>query len=298
MARPGLTQHRKFRRLARALDASFVGLGRVLARGYLELLWDSCYESGEEYVGTADDIETLVGWTGESGMLTRALVEAGLPEGVGFLEPVDGTGYRVHDLWHHAPEYVGKRRKRELERQRKEAPLMERRVSDRRTEPSGGQWPPSPSSQAGHGETPSPSPSPSHEPSSDSAEASSALASKPFLVFPTSGPVNAWTLTEGQVARWAELYPAVDIRAEARKALAWVEANRSRRKTAVGMPRFFVAWLGRANDRGGQPPRVPDRQDVAVVSHAWVCPHEPRCNARHQCHVKQQIEAHKRQAAS
>jgi hypothetical protein len=54
-------------------------------------------------------------------MLTQALVEAGAPEGQGFIEPVsDAVGgavaYRVHDLWHHAPDYVSNRRARETER--------------------------------------------------------------------------------------------------------------------------------------------------------------------------------------
>lgn len=31
--------------------------------------------------------------------------------------------------------------------------------------------------------------------------------------------------------------------------------------------------------------------------YVWVCPHEQKCNGRHQCHVKQQIEAHKKGAA-
>jgi hypothetical protein len=262
MARPGLTGHRKFRRLVRALDAAFPGqaIGRPIARGYLELLWDSCYESGEEYVGTADDIETLVGWTGERGMLTRALVEAGAPEGDGFLEPVDGTdGFRVHDLWHHAPDYVGKRRKRELERQQKSGP-----ASDRRTAPNGAGSGAFQFSQSEDGRTPSPSPSPSHSPSpphggkNASAEPNSAPAPRRpfegcagvFLVFPTIGPVREFPLSEAQVAEWAALYSVIDVRLECRKALAWLKANPGRQKTARGMTRFLNSWLARAVDSG------------------------------------------------
>jgi hypothetical protein len=60
-----------------------------------------------------------------------------------------------------------------------------------------------------------------------------------------------WELTFAQVDEWAGLYPGLDVVAEAAKALAWVKANN--RKTAKGMPRFLVSWLGRATNgaRGG-----------------------------------------------
>lgn len=244
MARPGLTGHRKFRRLSRILGST------ILARGTLELLWDSCYESGEDYVGTADDIENLVGWTGEHGMLTRALVEAGAPEGHGFLEPAsDAVGgavaYRVHDLWHHAPDYVAKRRRRELERQEKEAPPK----IERRSAPRGGQCSPTSDWLDGVERTPSPSPSPS--PSPEGKNASAEASSAPFLEFPVIGPgPERWPLSEAQVAEWAVLYPGLDVRGEARKAFAWLQANAGRRKTVKGMARFLVSWLGRAVDSG------------------------------------------------
>ena len=160
MARPGLTTHRKFRRLARALGSP------LIARGALELLWESCYECGNDYVGTAGDLEALVGWDGTPGTLAQALVDAGAPEGHGFIEPVQAdasgcTTYKVHDLWHHAPDYVAKRRKREMERQKRVAPSVKRR----RTAPNGGHCPPSRDRQTGVDRTPSPSPAPSPAPS-------------------------------------------------------------------------------------------------------------------------------------
>ena len=44
MGRPELSHHRKFRRLARDLNSD------AIARGCLELLWDSCYENGDDYL--------------------------------------------------------------------------------------------------------------------------------------------------------------------------------------------------------------------------------------------------------
>ena len=72
------------------------------------------------------------------------------------------------------------------------------------------------------------------------------------LSFPCvgTGP-GSWDLNEEQVARWMVAYPALDVLAECRKALAWIEASPTRRKTAGGMKRFLVGWLNRATDRGG-----------------------------------------------
>ena len=71
-----------------------------------------------------------------------------------------------------------------------------------------------------------------------------------FLTFPVAGAPGTWNLTVPQVDEWSELYPSIDIRAECRKALAWVKANN--KKTAKGMPKFLVFWLGKAtNDLRG-----------------------------------------------
>jgi len=74
------------------------------------------------------------------------------------------------------------------------------------------------------------------------------------LVFPCAGKAAEWPLTQRQIDAWVAAYPGVDVMAECRKAWAWVEASPKRRKTAAGMPRFLVAWLNRATDRG--PPRT------------------------------------------
>lgn len=299
MARPGLTAHRKFRRLARLLKSP------ILARGALELLWDSCYEAGEDYVGTSEDIETLIGWEGERGLITRALVEAGAPEGYGFIEPVSDTvngavAYRVHDLWHHAPDYVAKRRKREQERQQKADPSPVRR-----TAPNGGHWPPTSDCQIEIGRTPSPSPSPAPSPSHTQKNVSSEASSEPpsagrgsvesrpsgegktppFLDFPVIGTGSqTWSLSVATVTEWERLYPGVDVRGAMRKAVAWLKANEHRRKTAKGMERFLVSWLNREADRGrrtehpGVPPSLLEYE-------AWRCPHDPPCPHRAACAI-------------
>lgn len=241
MARPTLMTHRKFSRLARVLGS------RLIARGALEILWDFCYEAGTDYVGTAEDIESLVGWSGQPGEFAAALVSAGAPEGYGFIEPIDSaTGdaatYRVHDLWHHAPDYVAKRRKRELDRLGRVDPAVDRRVA-----PNGGQCPETQNSLIEVDGTPAPARAPALAPARALETDSSVL-----LVFPTVGKGGTeWRLRRAQIQEWATAYPNLDVLGECRKALAWLNANPGRRKTTRGMPTFLVTWLNRTVDRRG-----------------------------------------------
>lgn len=114
MARPTLNGHPKFAHLA-----GLVG-GRGPARGYLELIWDAAYACGEPVIGDARKVEAVADWRGARGELVTALVESG------FLDVVqtDANGkhlqtFAVHDLEHHAPDYVLKRWQREAERKAK-----------------------------------------------------------------------------------------------------------------------------------------------------------------------------------
>lgn len=111
MGRPGLSQNKKFRRLSLLLG------GAPLARGYLELMWDSAYEAGDEVMGDVLDVELAAQWPGNQGELVNAMVQTG------FLEDHEGV-YWVHDFWHHAPAYVRKRRQREDERRTKVDPCL------------------------------------------------------------------------------------------------------------------------------------------------------------------------------
>jgi hypothetical protein len=76
-----------------------------------------------------------------------------------------------------------------------------------------------------------------------------ALEGRPELVFPVSGTSAArtWVLTAQQIAAWERAYPGVDVMAECRRALAYVEVNT--KKTARGMPRYLVAWLNRTTNQ-------------------------------------------------
>lgn len=114
MARITLSTHWKFQRLARALG------GKVLARGVLETLWEPCWVAGDAYCGTAADIEALCEWKGEAGALTKALLMEDAKD-AGFIEVYEGRvrtakerHYQIHDFLDHCPEYVRRRRDREM----------------------------------------------------------------------------------------------------------------------------------------------------------------------------------------
>lgn len=105
MARVSLFEHRKFKRLSVALRS------RALALGSLELIWHGCYQTADDYVGDAVDVEAAADWRGKVGALTSALEIAGFIE-----RDPDRDGYRVHDLFQHAPQHVRERFERELAR--------------------------------------------------------------------------------------------------------------------------------------------------------------------------------------
>ena len=113
MGRPGLGVNPKFRRLSMVLGS------RATARGSLELLWETGYESGNDEIGDVVDVELACDWHGEPGTLCDALLECGGNDKKGFLEPIpEKPGrFRIHDLFDHAPRYVNDRVKRELERE-------------------------------------------------------------------------------------------------------------------------------------------------------------------------------------
>jgi hypothetical protein len=104
MGRPGLTRNPKFRRLADALGS------KIVARGALELLWDVVYETAQEVVGDALDVELAAEWEGDRGALAAALVSAG------FVDVLDDGRLAIHDLWSNCPAYVLARARREEER--------------------------------------------------------------------------------------------------------------------------------------------------------------------------------------
>lgn len=85
-------------------------------------------------------------------------------------------------------------------------------------------------------------------------------SSEPLKKAPSSSPVfidlplnngSLYSVTEDQVSKWSELYPAVDVRQQLRAMWGWCDSNPSKRKTSTGITRFINSWLAREQDRGG-----------------------------------------------
>lgn len=104
--------------------------------------------------------------------------------------------------------------------------------------------------------------SPQQPPTHSREERQVEPAEPAVLTFPCHGAARSWDLTAGYVAELSALYPALDVVAECRKALAWCGANPAKQKTAGGMKRFLVNWLNAAQNSGRAAPRA-DAQHAA-----------------------------------
>jgi len=113
------------------------------------------------------------------------------------------------------------------------------------------------------------------EDSSEPAQADSepegaemASPTPPILEFVTVGAKSRWGVYEAHIDEWRRAFPSLNILGELYRAKAWLDANPTRRKTAKGMPRFIVAWLGRANDRGAsaQAPKIDLMRSPAAIA--------------------------------
>lgn len=67
------------------------------------------------------------------------------------------------------------------------------------------------------------------------------------IFFDYDGDSKLHGITPEQIAYWQEMYPALDVEAELKKASSWLDGNRKNRKTDV--KRYLVNWLSRAQDR-------------------------------------------------
>ena len=58
-----------------------------------------------------------------------------------------------------------------------------------------------------------------------------------------------YSIYQGDIDGWKDLYPAVDILQELRKMKGWLDSNPAKRKTQRGIKRFINGWLAREQDR-------------------------------------------------
>ena len=128
---------------------------------------------------------------------------------------------------------------------------------------------------------PEPEPEPEPNPSSEDgaepfADGSAPAAPAPVLTIPTNRKGEEFPVTQDQIDRYRETYPAVDVLQEITQLRSWSIDNSTRRKTYRGMSGFLNRNLARAQDRGGgarasPPPRTREQHlaeikaDVAMV---------------------------------
>jgi len=269
MARPGLIEHRKFRRFC-----ALLGEPEAHALGLLEFIWRVAYETASPYLGDAVDVEAAARWTGEPGRCLRALAGAGGCDArdagdagaggagagrarPGFIEPVEGMPghWQVHDLEDHAPDYVRKRLRRETARRSEVRALSGKREAGRFGADSAPR-------EKGTDDTPT-----GQRPVSDRSESAfravqssseqssrKSVGADSVLVMPCKAGrrtrSSEWPLESALVRELEESFPGVDVVVELRKAKGWLETNPQKRKTFDGMSRFCWRWLSRANDSG------------------------------------------------
>jgi hypothetical protein len=113
------------------------------AVGVLEIIWHHAYQDGDPRLGTAEDVEFMVGWDAQAGTCAAALVECG------FLDADANGELSVHDLEDHAPDYVKARARKERQRKKSRTSHVTVTVGDRDCHP-----------------TPAPAPAPAPAPSS------------------------------------------------------------------------------------------------------------------------------------
>jgi hypothetical protein len=224
--------------------------------GYLELLWLGGHDRGDAYLGDAVDVELAAKYPHQPGKLCKALLECR------FIDEIEPGKFQIHDLDENAPEYV-RTRMRVRRHRAKKATETEPNASESDdvlrycnvTETL-------PSVTVTHSNTTQHNTNTektSNEVSSVCSEPQAArepAASKPIeektiLTFPTSGKgAKEWHLIESKLAEFREAFPALDVYAECRKALCWVNANPGNKKTASGMARFLFGWLSRSQNKG------------------------------------------------
>jgi hypothetical protein len=74
-----------------------------------------------------------------------------------------------------------------------------------------------------------------------------AESDKAFSLSATDG---IYSVTNENIVHWHELYPAVDILSQLRSMEGWLWANKTRKKTLRGMPRFINSWLDDKQNKG------------------------------------------------
>lgn len=232
----GLPQHHKLGRLARTLGSPRAHVGWSLV-----VLWSWAAKNREDgNLGglDAEELAEISAWDGDPDAWRAALLRARL------IDESDNGDLEIHGWIERQP--LLKRRDWRSQKQRVRttgrardvhATATRRASTDRQTDKQTDK-------QKEDCAEPPKKPAASAPPPADSLLEFTTIGNGPCL----------WHLTRAQVEKWAIAFPGVDVLAEARKALAWLDAHPTRRKTARGMPGMLVRWLTREqNESRGLP---------------------------------------------
>ncbi len=254
----------KLMRLKRAL-----GLTQYQAVGLLECLWHfTAHNTPDGGIGryTDDDIAAVLEWENAAAELIGALIESGWID-----RHQDGSLW-VHDWLDHCPSWVKGVAANKIAR--------EKNVCGTKCGTK------SPTKYPTKSDTKSPTKSSTESPTESTTSVATTL---PFLTLPyltkeeihLPGPEatglprpegeilkapladgSTWTISQPMLEDWTRSFPGLEVRAQILGAVAWLEANPKKRKTAKGMPRFITSWLLRTVSR---PVKAPPSHDLSQI---------------------------------
>ncbi|MBP8176826.1 MAG: hypothetical protein KAX77_03585 [Xanthomonadales bacterium] len=231
----GLPQHPKTRKLIRRLGPA-AGWSLVCL-----FLWTAQNRHDGDLAGLSDeDLEIAADWTGDAGALVKALVE------VRFLDGDEGTR-AIHDWTQHNP-WAASRGQRVEAAKRAAAARWGTDLDAGRMRGASAPYAEVPKPQC---PPPTPTPTPKRSPSDSCPEPQAAAGRKVVGTMPTLGG-GEWGVTQVLLDGWTAAYPGIDVKAELRKAKAWLLSNPTNAKTARGMGRFCNGWLERAQNAVGR----------------------------------------------
>lgn len=92
------------------------------------------------------------------------------------------------------------------------------------------------------------------EPEPDAPAQPEKAAEKSGLLIPLNDN-TVYDVPLDKIKMWEHTYPAVDVRQEILKMIAWCHSNPAKKKTKRGVDRFINSWLDREQNKGGSSTR-------------------------------------------
>lgn len=248
--------------------ATTLGIPDAQAAGHLAKLWSwalTAAPDGDVSDFEPEELERRVKWTGEHGRLYAALIDDRERPRHRFLDRTQDGLIIIHDFDEHSEGFKRATQKREYRRKRREFGPGQPRVADASeivaSDQRGSERIREDQNRAERSRaegTPDATVSSQTPPVAlqlvlTGEETPTDPGAEPVLVYPAVGRgPSEWTLTRRHLDELIRAYPALEVEAEMRKALAKINTGAVEKKTARGYPRALASWLDRsmANPRG------------------------------------------------